>query len=225
MTETTSGQEQAEEIPLLETRMAYLQMVSPPTLDIEDRNDVNLERKHDPDVDEYIVLFREIGQHWLWQARLAHTKEEIAEIISRPGTELYILYTSGEHKPIGLLELDVCDPANINLAYFGLVDDCIGKHLGGFLMKNAIRIVWDRTPQPERLWFNTCTFDHPGALGFYEHKGFSAYRTNVPDSFPDPRLNPHLCGGAYPLTCAPHVPLARQSRKPSASSPQQTQPG
>ena len=60
-------------------------------------------------------------------------------------------------------------------------------------------------------WFNTCKFDHPGALGFYQHLGFSVYRTDVPDGFPDPRLNPHLCGGAYPLTCAPHVPLARQS--------------
>jgi GNAT superfamily N-acetyltransferase len=203
----------AEDLPLLETRMTFLEMVNPPPLAYTgERKDVLLERKDQPDVDEYVALFRAIGQHWLWQNRLAHTRDEIAEIISRAETGLYILYTRDEHKPVGILELDWSDAVNVNLVYFGLVSEYIGQQLGGFLMQNALRIVWERMPRPERFWFTTCTFDHPGALGFYKHFGFRAYRTDVPDSFPDPRLNPHLYGGAYAVTCAPHVPLARRCR-------------
>jgi GNAT superfamily N-acetyltransferase len=187
-------------------------MVSAPRLlPVEEREDVFLDRKHRPDVDEYVALFRAIGQHWLWQRRLAHTRDEIAAIISSLTTELYILYANQE--PIGLVELDVSDAANVNLAYFGLLNEYVGKRLGGFLMRNVLRIVWDRSPQPERFWFNTCTFDHPGALGFYQHVGFTIYKADVPESFPDPRLNPHLYGGPYPLSCAPHVPLARDFGK------------
>jgi len=204
-----------EDLPLLETRMTYLHMVGPPPLlKTEERNDVHLERKLIPDVDEYLSLFRTIGQHWLWQRRLAHSRDEITEMISRPDTELYFLNASGERKPVGLLELDCSDTTNVNLVYFGLINEYIGRRLGGFLMRNALQIVWNRTPAPDRFWFTTCTFDHPGALGFYQHLGFNVYRTDVPDRFPDPRFNPHLCGGAYPLTCAPHVPLARQSGPP-----------
>jgi hypothetical protein len=203
----------AEDLPLLETRMTFLQMLSPPAaFPAEERDDVYLERKRNPDVDEYVSLFRAIGQHWLWQKRLTHTREEIAEIISRPSTELHILYAKDAREPAGLLELDSSDPANINLVYFGLRNEFIGKHLGGFLMKSALRIVWRRTPAPYRFWFTTCTFDHPGALGFYQHMGFSVYRTDIPDRFPDPRCNPYLYGGPYSLNCAPHVPLGRPDR-------------
>jgi len=200
---------QAEELPLLETRMTFLQMLSPPAVfPAEQRNDFYLEHKRNPNVDEYVSLFRAIGQHWLWQKRLAYTKEEIAEIISRPTTELHILYTKDTRKPAGLLELDSSDPANMNLVYFGLRNEFIGKGLGRFLMKSALEIVWRRTPPPDRFWFTTCSFDHPCALDFYQHMGFTVYRTDVPDRFPDPRRNPHLYGGPYPLNCAPHVPLS-----------------
>jgi len=200
---------EADSVPLLETRMTYLEMAArPAALAIESLDDIVLERKSNPDVDEYVELFRAIGQHWLWQRRLAQTREEIAAILRSPDTELFMLYNSRGHESIGLLELDCSDAANLNLVYFGLKNEHIGKQLGGFLMRNALRIVWDRTPAPERFWFTTCTFDHPGALNFYKHLGFRAYRTDVPDTFPDPRLNPRLYGGPYPLTCAPHVPLA-----------------
>ncbi len=189
--------------------MTFMDMAPlPGTLQAAPRGDVILKRAINPDPDSYAALFRAVGQEWLWQARLDHTQDEIATLIRHPTTEIYYLYDLPGETPLGLLELDFSDPDNANLAYFGLVPEAIGRGLGGFLLRSGIDIVAAHDPKPTRFWFNTCTFDHPSALPFYKHLGFRVYRENVPDTFPDPRLNNNLYGGAFPLTAAPHVPLA-----------------
>jgi hypothetical protein len=52
----------------------------------------------------------------------------------------------------------------------------------------------------ERVRVNTCTLDHPSALGFYRAQGFAAVSRTV-ETFADPRAL-----GLLPTDAAPHVP-------------------
>ena len=52
---------------------------------------------------------------------------------------------------------------SVEIAFFGLLPQFIGKGLGGYLLSEAIRKAWDL--DASRVWVHTCTLDHPRALG------------------------------------------------------------
>ncbi|MDD9922100.1 MAG: hypothetical protein OXQ92_07465, partial [Boseongicola sp.] len=67
--------------------------------------------------------------------------------------------------------LEDAEDGTVDLAYFGMVPEAIGKGLGAWLLKTAILTAWDR-PNTQRLTVNTCTLDHPRALATYQKHGF-----------------------------------------------------
>jgi ribosomal protein S18 acetylase RimI-like enzyme len=207
------------EVPLLKTEMTLMEMRFPllEAMPAPVHPEVYIRPVHQPDVDSYVALYRRVGEPYLWQARLDHPRETIEAIIRAPTTEIYNIYSRKDNKPVGFVELDFSDPDNACIPYIGLVPGMMGSGLGGFMMKNAIQIAANRNPQPSRLHFSTCTFDSPRAVGFYKHMGFTVYRENVPDEFPDPRINRHLYGGSYSPQTAPHIPLGDSYRHPSAT--------
>jgi GNAT superfamily N-acetyltransferase len=108
----------------------------------------------------------------------------LAAVIGDPKYETYVLYVSGT--PGGYFELDRRDTGIVELAYFGLMPDCIGLRLGPFLLDQAIKLAWQGPPVPGRLWVNTCDMDHPKALPLYQRAGFVPYDRRVKE-FDDPR--------------------------------------
>lgn len=156
-----------------------------------------LHRWHQPDVDAYRALFREIGQDWLWFSRLLMPREQLRAVICDPGVEVYVLRRDGVD--VGLLELDFREKGECELAFFGLTKDAVGHGLGRTLMNEAIERAWAKPI--DRFWVHTCTLDSPKALDFYLRSGFVAYALKV-EVQQDPRLT-----GLLPRTCAPHVPL------------------
>jgi hypothetical protein len=66
-------------------------------------------------------------------------------------------------------------------------------------MSRTLELAWSRPL--ERLWLNTCTFDHPSALAFYQRSGFHAFRRQIV-ILDDPRLD-----GTVPRRVATHVPV------------------
>lgn len=156
-----------------------------------------LHRWDQPDVDAYRVLFRAIGEDWLWFSRLLMPKEQLRAIICDPDVEVCVLQRDGTD--IGLLELDFRDRGHCELAFFGLTEDAVGLGLGRALMNEAIARAWAKPI--DRFWVHTCTLDSPKALDFYLRSGFVAYALKV-EVQKDPRLT-----GVMPRTCAPHVPL------------------
>jgi len=148
-------------------------------------------------LDIYKRLFREVGEDWLWVSMLEIGDDEVRGILADPSIETYSL-RDGD-RDIGLLELDFRVPGECEVVYFGIVKDAIGKGTGRFLMNQAIAKAWAHPI--ERFWLHTCTFDHPSALGFYQHLGFRPYKLMV-EVHDDPRLI-----GLLPKTAASHVPL------------------
>ena len=144
---------------------------------------VALLRARRPTVRFYRYLYDTIGEPWLWYERRALSDEALDEIITDERVEIYVLYVEGV--PAGYAELDRRRPPDIELAYFGLMPEFIGRGLGPFLLGSAIDIAWSH--EPKRLWVNTNTLDHPRALPLYQRFGFVPYRQEG-KSFADPRV-------------------------------------
>jgi GNAT superfamily N-acetyltransferase len=124
-----------------------------------------------PTVHFYRYLYDTIGGPYLWVDRKKLTPEALTEIIHDPRNQLYVLYTEGS--PAGMAELDFRKEGVCNIAYFGLMPEALGKHLGYFFLYHTCQNAWARPIL--RLTVNTCTLDHPRALPLYQRIGFTAY--------------------------------------------------
>ena len=132
----------------------------------------------------YRFLYNTVGEPWLWFERRLWSDERLAAWVEKAATEIFVLYVGGV--PAGFYELDQGEPSDIELAYFGLMPEFIGRGYGAYLLRAAVDAAWQRNPR--RLWVHTCTYDHPRALGAYQRAGFVVYRRE-PVIFDDPRLS------------------------------------
>lgn len=141
-------------------------------------------RAESPTVSFYRYLYNTIGEPWLWYERREFDNAALAAIIQDPKVEIYVLYVSGV--PAGYGELDRRKDGEIELAYFGLMPEFIGKGLGRYFLTWIVDAAWSH--EPKRLWVHSCNFDHPEALRAYQRAGFAPFdqETILID---DPRLS------------------------------------
>ncbi len=147
--------------------------------------------------ERYRMLFRRVGQPWMWFSRLVMADERLRAILDDPKVEIYAVADRAGIE-IGILELDFRVAQMCELSFFGLVPELAGKGHGGWLMGHALNLGWRQGI--DRMWVHTCTLDHPAALGFYQRHGFIPYRREV-ETFADPRIS-----GLLPREAAPHIP-------------------
>ena len=158
-----------------------------------------LERISGKEIMRYRQLFRAIGQEWLWFGRLKLDDAALESLLSHEDHEAMILVD--RHGDCGLVELDFRENEP-ELAYLGLLPRLIGQGVGRALAEWALaRAIARRAPS---LMVHTCSFDAPGALGFYRGIGFRPF-ANALEFFPDPRLD-----GTLPREAAAHVPLIEE---------------
>ncbi len=81
---------------------------------------------------------------------------------------------SWEAAPAGYFELCEHDDGAVEIVYFGLLPDFIGRGWGKYLLTGATQAAWGLGPS--RVWLHTCTLDHPAALPNYLRRGFRAVR-------------------------------------------------
>ncbi|NBN63221.1 GNAT family N-acetyltransferase [Microvirga tunisiensis] len=153
-----------------------------------------------PDPETYLPLFRAVGDDWLWFSRVRMPRARLAAVLAEDTRTIHVAMADGE--PVGLLELDFADPANVELAFFGLVPQATGRGLGRWLMEAGLDMAWAR-PQTRRFFVHTCTGDSPSALGFYRSSGFVPVSRSI-EIVDDPRLL-----GVLPETAGAHIPLLR----------------
>jgi GNAT superfamily N-acetyltransferase len=76
---------------------------------------------------------------------------------------------------------------HVEIAYFGLLPQFVGRGLGGQLLTEGVRRAWtlhERVPgcaPVERVWVHTCTLDGPHALRNYLARGFQEFHTDTRD--------------------------------------------
>ena len=64
----------------------------------------------------------------------------------------------------------------VEIAYFGLLPEFIGRGAGRSLLAAAINRAWSWRGTTTRVWLHTCSLDHPRALPNYLAAGFRVVR-------------------------------------------------
>lgn len=176
-----------------------LQMTARPPLRALSSSDLRLERWNAPALEKYRVLYRRIGEPWLWFSRLELDDAALSAIVQDLKVRIWaVLDRRGIE--VGILELDFRENGQCEIAFFGLVPELAGQGYGRWLMAMALQAGWAE-PGVARMWVHTCTLDGPGALNFYIKSGFTPYQRQV-EIFSDPRLT-----GLIPREAAPQIPV------------------
>ena len=121
----------------------------------------------------FLALYDAVGSEYAWEDMHAHPEGELAAWLADSGVTLHTLMRQGW--PAGFFVLDATEAGVVELAYFGLTPQVVGLGLGTFLLGTAIHTAWD-LPGTQKLTVNTCTLDHPRALGLYQKMGFVPVR-------------------------------------------------
>ena len=125
-----------------------------------------------PSVAFYRYLYGTVGAPHLWWLRRVVPDEELAHLLRTPGVSLHVLYFGGE--PAGFAELDARPWPSVNLNYFGLVPQMVGRGFGLPFLRWTVDLVWSQGARA--MTVNTCTADHPNALPSYRRAGFRPVR-------------------------------------------------
>ena len=115
----------------------YLQLLSPsdhnPKTNDDPRFSVVKVGVPAPSFNKYFYV--EVGRAWQWTERLAWSDADWLEYARSPNLHTFAAYYGGA--PAGYYELRQ-EGEDVELAYFGLMPDFVGKKLGGALLSSAI---------------------------------------------------------------------------------------
>jgi GNAT superfamily N-acetyltransferase len=120
-------------------------------------------------------LYEEVGRAYHWTDRLSWSDDQVRAHLADSAVSIWLL-TSGA-APAGYFELRAGDDRSVEIAYFGLLPEFVGRGWGGHLLTRAVETSWSMNP--DRVWLHTCTLDHPAALPNYLRRGFRPVREEV----------------------------------------------
>ena len=133
---------------------------------------MELRRENDPGVGAR--MYREVGGKWQWTDRLLWSEEEWQAWMERGEVMTWRVFFEG--REAGYLEIEKQEGGSVEIVYFGLRPEMIGKGLGGAMLTKAVEEAWG-LGGVKRVWLHTCTEDHPYAVSNYEKRGFRLFRT------------------------------------------------
>ncbi len=141
-----------------------------------------LVKKIKPDFQLNKFFYKQVGKKHRWIDRLSWSDEKWINYISNKNLETYIICETEEL--VGFFEL-LHNPElqETEISYFGLLEEYIGKGIGGYALSEAIRKSFEKNIR--RVWLHTCTLDHPNALKNYIARGMTVFKKeniNILDS-------------------------------------------
>ncbi len=141
-----------------------------------------LVKKIKPDFQLNKFFYKQVGKKHRWIDRLSWSDGKWMNYISNKNLETYIISESEELA--GFFEL-LYNPElkETEISYFGLLEEYIGKGIGGYALSVAIKKSFEKNIK--RVWLHTCTLDHPNALKNYIARGMTVFKKeniNILDS-------------------------------------------
>ena len=139
-------------------------------------NDLYLEKVNPPDFQLNKFFYKEIGKKHRWKDRLVWNDKKWIDYLENSGVSTYILKQKKDF--IGYFEqiIDI-DKLDCEIAYFGILEEYIGKQLGGYLLSEAIKISFNIGAK--RIWVHTCSLDHKNALQNYLSRGMKVFKSEI----------------------------------------------
>ena len=118
-------------------------------------------------------FYKQIGKKHQWIDRLIWQDKNWIEYVSNKNLKTFILQKNNDF--VGYFEL-LFNKNECEIAYFGILEEFIGKGYGGFLLSEAIRIGFKNA---NRIWVHTCSLDHPNAIENYKSRGMKVFKTEI----------------------------------------------
>ena len=119
-------------------------------------------------------LYFRVGEQLDWIDKRPWTDDRWREYAT--ARELYTFAGYYDDVLAGYFELRRDTNGEVEIVYFGLLPEFIGRGLGGALLTSAIERSWRMEPSPSRVWVHTCNRDHPQALANYQARGMVVYK-------------------------------------------------
>ena len=121
-------------------------------------------------------FYKNIGKKYKWVDRLVWTEAQWIHYVSSKKVSTYIL--KFKNNLAGFFELiSHEEKKEIEIAYFGLLEEFHNKKLGSFLLSEAIKKSFKDSI--ERVWVHTCSLDHKNALNNYVARGMKIFKTET----------------------------------------------
>ena len=121
-------------------------------------------------------FYKNIGKSHKWIDRLSWSEEKWINYVSSENVTTYVF----KHKDdlVGFFELIFHPEKNeMEIAYFGILEEYQNKKLGSYLLSQAIKISFKKNIN--RVWVHTCSLDHQNALNNYISRGMKIYKTET----------------------------------------------
>ena len=139
-------------------------------------NDLYLNKINPPDFQLNKFFYKEIGKKHSWTDRLLWSDKTWINYLENFGVNTYVLKHNKDI--IGYFE-QIFDKNKLDceIAYFGILEEYIGKQLGGYLLSEAIKTSFNIGSK--RIWVHTCSLDHKNALKNYLSRGMKVFKSEI----------------------------------------------
>ena len=121
-------------------------------------------------------FYKQIGKKYRWVDRLQWTNQNWINYVSNKNLFTFVL--KDKKDLVGYFELIYHESKKeIEVAYFGILEEYFGQKLGGYLLSEAIKKSF--TFDTQRVWAHTCSLDHQNALKNYLARGMKIFKTET----------------------------------------------
>ena len=129
-----------------------------------------------PDFQLNKFFYKQIGKKHRWVDRLIWNENQWIKYINNLNVRTYTLQDG--NNLAGYFE-QIFDQKKLEceIAYFGILQDYVGKRLGGYLLSQAIKKSF--AVGANRVWVHTCSLDHKHALKNYLSRGMKIFKTKL----------------------------------------------
>ena len=121
-------------------------------------------------------FYKNIGKKHKWTDRLVWTEAQWIDYVSSKKVKTYIL--KYQNDLAGYFELIFhSDEKEVEIAYFGLLEEFQNKKLGSYLLSQALKKSFNS--KVNRVWVHTCSLDHKNALKNYIARGMKIFKSET----------------------------------------------
>ena len=156
----------------------YLDIISLKDLSETDKpsNNFDVRLVDPPDFQLNKFFYKQIGKKHKWVDRLIWNENQWIKYINNSNVSTYTLQDN--NNLAGYFE-QIFDQKKLEceIAYFGILQNYVGKRLGGYLLSQAIKKSF--AMGANRVWVHTCSLDHKNALKNYLSRGMKIFKSEI----------------------------------------------
>ena len=121
-------------------------------------------------------FYKNIGKKHRWVDRLIWSEQQWIDYVSNSKVKTYVFKKKNDL--VGFFELIFhSEDKEVEIAYFGILEEYQNKKLGSFLLSEAIKKSFNENIN--RVWLHTCSLDHENALKNYLARGMKIFKSEI----------------------------------------------